>query len=749
MIDPTFQLRGEHVPSDAQTIAYEAREGLSQRFSVTVEFWTEDAGFEPESLLRTPALLQIDDGDGETRFFHGVVVEIELLEVVTPSADTQRHRYRATLGTFLDALAFREGSRIFQDLTPIHVVRKVFDGAGIPVDQIEWLLYNDYGPREFIVQYRESELNFVERLFEDEGLFYFFRHSPDGHKLVIADDASAFQESGESEPVTLGVAHGVELDGPVEPVHDLSRTRSVLTTRVVLRDYDFKKPLQFPEAEQAAEDPLPRTYYEYPGGFLAASEGKRRALARMRSLRRNADVLRGKSGAMGLRVAVPFSVEGAVQEYCNGEFVVSALISRGHQVPGLAGENAVHENELEAIPVGAAWAPPRTARRPKIRGIQTAIVTGVESSPESIHCDEHARIKVHFHWDRVGAFDAQASCWLRTTQLNTGGSVILPRLNWEVAVAFFDGDPDRPFVLGRLYNGESQPPYALPGAKASGAIKSMSSPGGAGHNEIKMSDSAGSQGFGISAQKDLNISIGHDKSEKVGVDETHQITVNLKREVGSNESTTVSGNQAITVGANHSQKITGAQSITVAANETSNSTHDFVENVGASRTYTVGANFTSICNGLTLEAKTGMTRTVATAHVVMSPSAIMDNIGGAFTETIGAVKLIVAKGTIAESTAAAKTQTTSAAEIHIVTGKFQTAAAMITGMVGGLHYQDVAGDYTVKAPMITLLGAVGAFRGGGSDLKLGGGPIVIKGSKIAIKAATVIKMGASLKLGSG
>ncbi|MGZ5968114.1 MAG: type VI secretion system Vgr family protein, partial [Polyangiales bacterium] len=502
---------------------------------------------------------------------------------------------------------------------------------------------------------------------------------------------------------------------------------------------------------QEAKDAVPVQYYEYPGGFIEGKEGSRRALARMRSLRGDADVARGKSRAIGLRVGVPFVVEGADQEYCNGEYIISSLVSRGEQLPESpdSPENYAHKNEFEAIPAGAAWGPPRKARRPRIRGIQTAIVTGTESDPETIHTDEHARIKVHFHWDRLGKFDDHASCWLRTTQLHTGGSVILPRLGWEVAVAFFDGDPDRPFVLGRLYNGEHQPPYALPGANASGAIKSMSSPGGAGHNEIKMSDTAGSQGFGISAQKDLNIAIGHDKTEKVGVDEKHQVTVNLKRTVGSNESTTVSGNQALTVGSNHSQKIAGSQSITVGANETANSTHDYVENAGSSRTYTVGANFTSISNGFTLEAKSGMTRTVSAAHIVMSPSAIMDNVGGPLTETVGAVKLIVAKGTIAESTAAMKTQTIAAAEVHLVNGKFQSAAKLVTEMVGGIHYQDVAGDYTVKAPMITLMGAVGAFRGGGSDFKLGGGPITIKGSKIAIKAATVIKMGTSLKMGSG
>src|SRR5262249_27370809 len=159
-------------------------------------------------------------------------------------------------------------------------------------------------------------------------------------------------------------------------------------------------------------------------------------------------------------------------------------------------------------------------------GIQTVVVTGPVNDEQAIHCDKYGRIKVRFFWDRVSPQDDTSSCWLRVSQLNMGGSMILPRVGWELAVAFFNGDPDQPFVLGRVYNAEKSPPYALPGAQTSGSIKSMSTPGAGGFNELKMGDSGGSQGFNLHAQKDLNITVEHDKKETVGVDCTENVKVN-------------------------------------------------------------------------------------------------------------------------------------------------------------------------------------------------------------------------------
>jgi type VI secretion system secreted protein VgrG len=739
-----FTLSGESVPMDATVTEYSAHEALSEPFSLDVEFWTADPSFEFEKLMRQPLLFEVVDEGSKSRYWHGIVGEAEFLD----ADEEDRFRYRVRLVPFLDALRHREGSKIFQEMTNVTVIKKVLEGAGIEADKVEWKLYNDYEGREYVVQYRESEWNFIHRLMEDEGMFYFFQHTPEGHKMIVADDAEAFAP-GEAGSVTFAMASDVLTIPDAQPLKEFSRTRRARTTQVVMRDYDFEKPNKSPVGSQDAEDNTPARYYEYPGGFTKVSDGTRRAQARMRALRRDADTCAGRSAAIHLRVGEPFGVEGAAEEYCNGGYVITSLRTTGIQTPGADAMNYACRNEFVGIPEGAPFGPALRAHRPRIRGVQTAMVMGPTLDEETIHCDKYGRIKVHFYWDRVGPNDDKASCWMRVTQLNTGGSVITPRVGWEVAIAFFEGDPDRPFILGRLYNAERPPPYSLPGTKASGSLKSSSSPGGAGANEIKMADSGGSQGFGITAQKDLNITVGNNKTEKVGVDESVSVTQNMKRNVGSNEKLEVGADQDLTFGANLEEKITGAQSVTVGGNEISNATSNFVESVDGSRTYTVGGNYTCINNSSTVSITGAITRTVGAVQLMASPYAILENVGGAYSETVGAAKVQLVKGLVAESVGAMKTQTTAAASIHIISGKMQVTAPMISTMVGGLHYQQVGGDYTVKAPMITLLGATGTFKGGSGELKLGGGPILAKGSKIAIKGATIIKMGASLKMGSG
>jgi type VI secretion system secreted protein VgrG len=327
--------------------------------------------------------------------------------------------------------------------------------------------------------------------------------------------------------------------------------------------------------------------------------------------------------------------------------------------------------------------------------------------------------------------------------------MILPRVSWEVSVAFFNGDPDQPFVLGRVYNAEKAPPYGLPGAKASGSLKSMSSPGAAGSNEIKMADSGGSQGFSVHAQKDLNITVLHDKTEKVGVDETRSVTVNVNSTVGADEKTQIGGSQSIDVGAVMSQNVGGNQAIEVSGNETSNATANFVEKVGGKRSYEVGGNQTVISNMVKNTIDGDISSSVGTASMAASIASITDQIGGNYSETVGAVKLDLTKGMHSESIGGDKNLTSTAAELHLVKGNFITVGdAAVTVLVGGLHYQKVAGDYSVKAPMIALIGAVGQFKGGGSELKLGGGPVVLTGSKVMIETALLVKLGSSLTMGS-
>ncbi|APR88050.1 Putative vgr related protein [Minicystis rosea] len=725
-------LHSDKLPPDVQVRSYRANEGISLPYAVDVEISTTDAGFCIDDCLQHHALLEVHDAQGSVRHFDGLPDRVSFLA----------HRgddffFHLRLRPALAVLEHREGSRIFQSKSPVDVVKDILKDAGVDRD-VEWRLRQTYAPREFLCQYRETELNFVHRLLEDEGIFYFFLHSPDGHKLIFADDPDAFVRPEGQTPVVLAPRTGAAPGA--QPLLALHRAKTLRPTSVILRDYDFEKPDVFPEAALPAPGAWPIHHFEYPGGFTAGAEGSRRARGRISALRSDVDVCRGKSRAAGLVCGTPAIVEGANEPFLNGEFIVLELTSKGR-----SGEDAC-ENEFTAIPKGASFAAPRRAKKPKIRGIQSAVVTGPTNEPQAIHVDKYGRIKVRFLWDRSAKQDDTSSCWLRVSQLGLGGSMILPRVGWEVAVAFLDGDPDRPIVLGRTYNAEHSPPYAQPGAAADGSMKSMSTPGGAGHNEIKMSDSAGKQGMSISSQKDLNASTGNDKNETVAVNDDHSVGSNYNVTIGSNETTSVSANQSIDVGNALQVKVSGAQTVSVGGNDQVHAKCDFVEKVSGTRDYSVGGNQITISNGVRQNITGAFTRKVGAVQVNMSPASIHDKLLSSYDESVGAVIVQLVRGPVIESVGASKDVTSTAAELHLVP-VLSTSAKSVKQLIGGVHLQKIAGDFVVKAPKIILGGGVGKFNGGGSSINLNGGPVTIKGSKIAIEAGAIVKLASSLKIG--
>ncbi|APR79154.1 VgrG protein [Minicystis rosea] len=734
-----FTLEGDNLPGDVETDRFEAVEAISEPYTVTVGFTTQSTSFRVEEHLRKRLCLCVSDEVGRTRFYDGIVDQARFVRVVKG-----RRHFEVRLRPALAALAHREGCRIFQEKTIVQAIQTIFEEAGFG-PQVEWKTAKEYEPRELIVQYRESHLNFVSRLMEEAGLFYFFHHTPDGHKLIITDDSSRFGAEEGADSVAYSMSQGL---GSAAPIEKFSRTRSLRTNSVTLQDFDFEHPDVPPVGQLTAEERWTIPFFEYPGGFVKGTVGARFADARLRELRSDADVCQGESRAVGMRVGAYFTVDGAAEECLNGTFVCTHLVSRGNQTLVGGNDNHVTENRFRGIVKDAPYASPRRAHKPRIRGVQTAVVTGSSKQEQTIHVDKFGRIKVRFHWDRVSQQDHTSSPWIRVSQANMGGSMVLPRVGWEVSVAFLDGDPDRPLVLGRVYNAEKTSPYALPATKASGSLKSMSSPGAGGHNEIVMGDSGGQQGFGVHAQKDLNVTIGNDKAEQVGVDESQHISVNANHTVKVNETITVGGNQSLDVGSVLEHQITGNQSITVGANETSNAISNYVEKIGGNRAYTVSGTQITICNGIEQSVVGDFKRSVGALHLTGSISSINDNVLGSLKENTGAIKAQLVNGSHGEQIAGNKSQTYLAAELHLTKGGIASqVGGNITNLVGGLHYQKLDGGYAVKAPLITLLGAVGAFKGGGSEIKLGGGPIVLKGKKIAVTSGLIVKMSGSMKLG--
>jgi type VI secretion system secreted protein VgrG len=732
-------LTGEALPSDIVVRRFESRERISSLFEASVEFATEDVHFDAEAALRKSALLTIRTPQHE-RVVHGIVDEVHFVG----TTGTHLH-FRLLLKPSLAALSYREDSRIYQDKSPVDVIKDVLAAGGVD-EGVDWRLAESYGPREFIVQYRESELNFIERLMEDEGIFYFFEHLADGHRLVIADQEDAFRPPDGQEELRFAMTQGVDAESTA-PLAVFEREKRLRPTKVLLRDFDFEKPQAKPEATQPAEGAWPLSYYEYPAGFRKDDDGARRARARMRALRRDADVSRGEAIGTGLTPGVPFQVEGAAEPCNNGAFVVTELGMSGEQGVDEGKENFAARSRFECIPKGATFAPPRRAHRPRIRGLQPAVVTGPSNEAEAIHVDEYGRIKVRFFWDRAGVANDTSSCWLRVVQLGIGGSMILPRVGWEVAVAFENGDPDRPFVVGRIYNKKHAPPVGLPGSAACGSMKSMSSPGGAGSNAFTADDSGGKQAFGLSGQKDMNTSVGADKVETIAVNEDISVTANLSSSVGGTETISIGGNQTIDCGDAYQISIGGAQTISVGGNEDTGAKPNMVDSIGGARSYSIGGNRTTIQNGVRTLITGAITRNVGAVQLNLCLASMNDGVGADYTENVGAVKVELVNGTSAEEVSGTKDMTSLAAEAHIV-ANYSSEAPSIVRLIGGLHMRKAGGNVEISGAQIALVGGVGHFKAGGGALKLNGGPILMSGGTVSIKAAAIItKTAGSLKLG--
>jgi type VI secretion system secreted protein VgrG len=732
-----MMLSGERLPADASVRSFSAVEELSRPYRVRVELVTADCGLVLEGLLRSRALLSLADGAGRLRHFDGIISAAWVR-----GHDGRALGFAVEFGPALDLLGHREDSRIFQALSVVEVVGRVLADAGI-ADRIEWRLEHDYPKRDYLVQYRETDLDFIERLLEDEGMTYFFEHSPDGHTLVFADNPAAFRPLAGLDPVCFALVQG--LAEATDPLPRFERELALRPSRVLLRDYDPVAPDLKPEAEAAVAAPVPIGCYEYPAGLRHGDgQGERRARVRLAELRAGADVGEGSSRAIGLCPGIPFRVAGASEPWIDGEYVARLVRWQGTRQPSASEQNVTCENRFEAIPAGLAYAPPRRTPRPRIRGLQTAIVTGPSSEQQAVHVDELGRIKVRMHWDRSGVGDDRSSCWLRVAQLGLGGSMILPRVGWEVAVAFADGDPDRPFCIGRLYNGKHPPLVALPGKATVGALKTLSTPGGAGSNRIGTDDHGGGQGLSLAGPKNVNTFAGGDKTETIGGNERHRITGNYGVTVGGADDWTVGGNQTINVG-NALQTVTGgAQAITVGGSEEVGVEANYIEALGT-RACNIGGNRITISNGVRSLVTGPYDRSVGAVQVHVAASAIEDGLATDYLETVGAVKAELVLGDSAENVGGDKLLTSKAAELHLV-GSLSLSAATVDRHVGGLHLTKCGGSYQVSAPKIALVGGVGHFNGGGASLKLNGGPVIATGSAITIKSANIRKTAGTIKL---
>ncbi|AOE62972.1 type VI secretion system tip protein VgrG [Pseudomonas corrugata] len=541
-------------------------EELGRLFNYELQLHSLDNAIDLNQVLGKPMCVSMQlDGGGE-RHFHGIVARF------SQNVDQgQFASYQATLRPWLWLLTRTSDCRIFQNLTIPQIIKQVFRDLGF--SDFEDALSRPYREWEYCVQYRETSFDFVSRLMEQEGIYYFFRHEQGRHVLVLADAYGAHT----SAPGYASVPYYPKNEQQRERdhIHDWHLAQEVQPGSLELNDYDFQRPSAridvrsaMPRPHAAGDYPL----YDYPGTYVQSEDGEHYARTRIEALQTLHEQVELAGNARGLGSGHLFSLTGFTRQDQNREYLIVGaryyLSQESGETSGGA-PSAQFESSLTCIDAQQSYRPLPHTHRPIVKGPQTALVVGPKG--EEIWTDQFGRVKVHFYWDRHDQSNENSSCWIRVSQSWAGknwGSMQIPRIGQEVIVSFLEGDPDRPIITGRVYNAEQTVPYDLPDNATQSGMKSRSSKGGtpANFNEIRMEDKKGAEQLYIHAERNQDIvvevdeshSVGHDRNKSIGHDETVTIGNNrlriVKQEdilsVGLRKTDSISQSYVIEVGEN-------------------------------------------------------------------------------------------------------------------------------------------------------------------------------------------------------
>ncbi len=703
------------------------REGLSRLFTITVDVLSESPEIPLTDALFDAGLLQLHEHGVDTpRAFHGVVTRAAYVTELE-----QRHLYRFRLEPLIKTLAFRTRSRIFQELSVVDIVKKVLHDAGLPEDSFDWRV-GEYKPREYTVQYRESELAFVMRLLEQEGIYFYFEHDDVGHRMVFADAAVFGPIEGQAS-----LRFDAWANSTADSVSDVSLKTSVTHDAVSFRDWSFHQP-EAPVVGDAESETSVLRAAGYPGGFRNNADGFRRAQRTLEASLQHRHRLSARSTCHRLEAGRTFMLLDVMQDSAYGEYVVVDAL---HELDSQdnRGPKCGYSCRLVGQPAEAPFRPEASTPRPRINGIETAVVTGPAGT--EIHTDEYGRIKVHFYWDREGALDDTASCWLRTQQNNTSGGLMIPRVGWEVSVVFENGDPDRPIMLQKLYNNETLPPYALPENLTQSSLQSSTSPGGGAVNEVRMQDAAGGQQFGIYASRDAIVTAGHDMSEVVAVNSQETVGVNATVRVGADQATEIGGNQSASVTGALARQTVGSVTVNIGAVDDWGASDQYSLTCGGSRTDTIATVMNVLANNVSETVNGDMTRTVGAAMATTVAGSLVEVVGGAKTETVGGAKIELVSKSKAETVATTKTLTTGALSLKSGKGIAVSAGAAMSVAVAGTLEEKVGEGFAMTGKKLLITTASAKLHGGSGKLELAGPKLTLNAAGFAAAGA----LGVTLK----
>ncbi|HET6803830.1 MAG TPA: type VI secretion system tip protein TssI/VgrG [Frateuria sp.] len=571
-----------------------AEEQLGRMFSYHVEFASRNEKIDLGGLLGTPMTVKLATDDGFSRHFNGVVCEAAQTGAEVIDGLHYAH-YSVRLVPRPWLLVDKFDCRIYTEMSVPDIVKQVLADAGYT--DLKLSLSGSYTARDYCVQYRESGLNFISRLLEQEGIYYYFTHDAGTHTMVLADGVGAHAKAAHFDKVAYSTTRESGLRSEAT-ISEWIPSRGRDASKVQLTDYDPLKPKASLLATGTGDGHGGQgpDGFDYPGGHFDAQVGQHFAQVRAEALSASRSHYDGNTVACGVQIGGLFTLSAFPRAELNQEYLViggTLQLHAGGYASGATATGPSFRCRFQAIESSRPFRSLPSATRPSIAGLQTAVVTGSETD-EDIAIDEHGRVEVTFHWNKPDKPEARSSCPVRVASAWAGkgwGAVSLPRVGQEVVVSFLEGDPDRPLIIGSVYNGDNTPPYGLQATKTQSGIKSRSLLGGtADFNELRFEDKKGEEDFFIHAQKDMHEEVENDHVVTIDHDETVTVKNDQTLTVKHDQTMTVENDQTETVKHDRKIAVQNEDKLDVTANGTTSIGQKFKLSAGTEIELVTGAS---------------------------------------------------------------------------------------------------------------------------------------------------------------
>jgi type VI secretion system secreted protein VgrG len=590
-------------------------EGISRLFTYELNLLAhENDSVVFSDIVGQKITITLSRPDGTSRYLSGYVSRF------TQGATDDRMftHYHAQVVPWLWFLTRQADCRIFQNMAVPDIISQVFNLFDFKDFRLS--LKNTYPQLEYCVQYRETSFNFVSRLMEEFGIFYYFDHSTEGkHTMVLADQSSTLPACP-SSPISYDTQVGGIYDP--EAISDWHVGQEVRTGKYTVTDYNFITP----STSLLANDPTvvqlsasqPLELFDYPGLHTTKDQGDTVAKTRMQEEEAGYMVVQAASNCRAVMSGYSFVLKNHYRGDQNTNYVVTevrhyATAGQTYTTAGTQG-GEVYSNNLTCIPASVTYRPPRVTPKPFVQGPQPALVVG--KAGEEIWVDKYGRVIVQFYWDRLGKQNENSSCWIRTSQPWAGGNwgaMWIPRIGQEVLVSFLEGDPDRPVITGRVYNANQMPPYTLPDYQTRSTFMSRTSKGGgaSNYNELRFEDLKGKEQIFMNAEMDMDLRVEKDSREFIGANRHLVVTTNQQEQVQADKHLQVQGN--------HFEQIQGNMSLQVTGNQ--------MESVTGNKSLAVTGNQSESVTGNLSLAVTGQQQDTSMAYAMKTDTTIHLNAG--------------------------------------------------------------------------------------------------------------------------